>query len=125
MVPAWRDAIDAGDRDLALAIRTDLVRQIEMAIDGAVSDICCPEPSSEEIYDELRPIDGLEGLAVRLGDWRGAGVVLAWNDGKYYHHRGWPEYVDITDVVEDCRISAADAISDAVEDATSKYDSQF
>jgi hypothetical protein len=44
----------------------------------------CPEPDAETLYDSLDEIEGIEGMPVRFGNYKGAGPVLVWSDGEDY-----------------------------------------
>jgi hypothetical protein len=98
-VPVWRAALRAArDDDSALEraaeIRASLVEAISDALKSySVPD--APEPTSEQVYEDLPEGDW---PGIRLGDWRGAGIVLAWSTGDGdYDHRYWPDEDDVAD----------------------------
>lgn len=98
MIPEWKAAIEAaklceesaGDDDdshkdaydTALSIREDIINRLTEVLEDYSYE--CPEPDAETLYDSLNEIEGLEGLPVRFGDYKGAGPVLAWTDGEDY-----------------------------------------
>ena len=108
-VPEWQALIVARDRcdrceshdewdrlnSLACGLRGQLRTAIAAAIDRAVGAMDVPEVDSEEIYDDLPDLDGLEDLPIRAGNWRGAGVVLAWCAGGEYDYTYWPGAGDV------------------------------
>ena len=133
-IPEWGEAVramlaasEADDDDDeawrileedALAIRQQVIDAIQSAIDGAVEDLDCPEPSSIELYDDLDPVTGMEEIDIRLGNWNGGGYILAWMDGDEYRHTYWPDRRDIRRALE----SVQESIINAIE-AELPYDS--
>jgi hypothetical protein len=94
-VPVWRDAVAAGD-DRAGEIRASLVE----ALADALSDYDIPdveEPASEDIFEDLSETDW---PGIRLGNWQGAGLAIAWETSDGYEHRYWPADDDVADAAD-------------------------
>jgi hypothetical protein len=110
-VPVWRDAVAAGD-DRAIEIRASLVEALDDAFDEYdIPD--APEPSSEEVYEDLPETDW---PGIRLGDWQGAGLAIAWETSDGGHeHRYWPDSNDVADAADDLARHARRALRKEIE----------
>lgn len=106
-IHAWRTALDAEDADPE-AIRDQIIEAINDAIEFCGSP-SFGEPDAKTIYDDLRHIDDLRDLPVRIDDWQGAGLVLAWRDGNKYEFAYWPNQDDVRRAVD----SATESVDDA------------
>jgi hypothetical protein len=111
-VAVWRDAVEAmhiageaevGDPDSdyeALYARAAEIRdEIAEAINDALDDYDVPdveEPASEEVWQDLPETDW---PGIRLGDWQGAGLVLAWETPDGDEHRPHPDEDDVAEAV--------------------------
>lgn len=119
-VQAWRDAIASDNEPLAEAIREALVERLTDAIDGAVDSIKSPEPESSDIYYGLDEIDGLSEMPLRLGDYLGAGVVLAWRVRDGYYHAYWPDRRDIDQALGETLLETVDVIECEIKRLTDR-----
>jgi hypothetical protein len=109
-VPAWRDAVATGD-DRAIEIRASLVE----ALADALSDYDIPgveEPTSEQVYEDLPETDW---PGIRIGDWQGAGLAIAWETSDGYEHRYWPADDDVADAADSLARHARRALRKEIE----------
>jgi hypothetical protein len=108
MVPEWAAAI--GDIDNLDDDDSDAYRQaleaagkVRASIVARLEELCrdyavdCPEPSAETVYEYLDDLDGLSGIAVRVGDYLGCGLVAAWIDDDGYGLEFWPVPQSLSD----------------------------
>lgn len=112
---ALADAADAAEK------AADILRdRLFAAIEEALPDCpAIPEPESNDVFEELRESD-VPG--VRMGDYLGAGLVLAWRDGEEYRSAYWPDEDDIRRAVEDAsEAMVADLVAD-LERATKRLE---
>ena len=126
-VPEWHAACQRADDligadqeaeydqavEQAQAIRCAVIDAVTTAL-SAIRSPAPEEPSAEDLYDDLGEIDGAEVLPVRLGNWRGAGVAMAWMADGEYRSTYWPDESDILRTVSEVQSDAIDAILAAV-----------
>lgn len=89
--------------------RCDEIRQSIISAVNAACENCGPEddgePDSETIFDDLNESSV---QCVRLGNWKGAGRVLAWRDAEgIYSHTIYPDLEDVRSAV----VAAADELA--------------
>jgi len=106
------DLIAEEDAPAAAAAKAAAInRRIHRVVDPA---IIAPPPSAEDVWDDLARDEVVRGL-VRVGDWRGAGVVAAWQDPVHGATvRPWPDDDDIDRIVDVIAVATRDAIEAAV-----------
>jgi len=94
-----------GEAAISLTGTRDDADRIERAIEDAISasDIDLDEPDAEPIYDYIDPVDGLDALPIRVGNYMGAGPVLAWEDGPDYAIAPYPTDADIESAISAIR----------------------
>ena len=100
---AW-DALEAAEVS-ADRVRDSVIADIERAIAAAYADAddLAPEPDAETVWNDLArhgimEADGTD--LIRLGDFRGAGLCLAWATSDGHDFAWWPTEGDVDTAVE-------------------------
>ena len=110
-VRKFKDAIDDDEsndkwEDLkfdAENLRERVISAIGDALEKADDAVKFREPDSEIIFNRLDKIDGMEELEIRLGNYNGCGIMLAWRDGEKYRDAYWPDESDVRTAIKETR----------------------
>lgn len=111
MIPEWENAlnwseeIDCGSGSWAYRVKVcekikeEILEVLTKELENYEVD--CPRPDAKDVYYELNKIPGLEGLPMTLGNYLGAGVVLAWEEDDEYFMECWPKTVNALRIVKE------------------------
>jgi len=109
MVPEWYESVMSAhslekDDDLtAFDIAAEIAEAVRNGIIERLESLCrdykvdCPEPDASEVYEYLDDLDGLSGIAVKVGEYKGCGAVVAWIDDDGYGFDWWPNPQSLSD----------------------------
>lgn len=122
LVRTHEDDTEGDDYERAVAaceeIREQITQMLVSAIEAAIYCVETGEPDSEIIYDSpgMKEVDGMKDLPIRIGNWKGAGMVIVWQDDEgRYDHRYWPDDRDIERAIEETTGRAAEVIRGEIE----------